>query len=126
MKKKHNKKYYVGNIKEFSHFNGWFMGQFMDKDKYPLLKNKDVEIAWKKIPQNYSEPNHIHKKGLEINIVISGRLNLHINNKKFVVKAGQFFIIYPEAILSADKVGKHTEVIVVKCPSVKGDKFKVK
>lgn len=117
------KKYYIGDIKDFSDYNGWFMGHFIDGSKYPLLKSDKIEIAWKELPEDFREDDHTHKKAIEVNIVISGWIEVNINKKRFKVTNSQFYVIYPLTNLAVNKVGKRTKVIVVKFPSIKDDKF---
>lgn len=117
------KEYCIGNIKNFSNYKGWFMGQFIDSNKYPLLKSDKVEIAWKKLPENFTDKTHIHKRAIEVNIVIAGWFEVIINEKKLKIIKGQFYVIYPYTTLSITKVKKGAQVIVIKFPSVKDDKF---
>ena len=116
-------KSYIGNINDFSDYGGWFIGQFIDKDKYPLLKSNEFKVAWKELPKNFTEKKHIHKKAIEVNIVISGWMEITIDGNRQKVSEKQFYIIYPNTPLSIQGTGENTKVIVIKCPSVKDDKF---
>jgi quercetin dioxygenase-like cupin family protein len=95
---------------------GWFVGDFEPS----VMRTKDFEVAI----QNYSpgsiESEHFHKEAVEITVVISG--NCKMNGHRY--GAGDIIIINPgeSNIFEAE-----TEVttVVVKTPSVQGDKYLV-
>lgn len=115
-------KFFVGNIKDNSKENGWFYGHFADN---LLLQSSLVEVAWQDISEKKAEPSdkHIHKKAVEINIVISGEMRLTINDQPITVSAGNFYIVYPGAVVNQVEADKGTVNICIKAPSVKGDKY---
>ncbi len=88
-----------------------------------LLKTDLLEIAWQNISNKKSDfkDKHFHKKSVEINIVISGWVKVTLNRKRFEVKKGEFYIIYPFTVIEDVEAGKKTELIVISSPSLLGD-----
>lgn len=122
MKTDNNGKYYVGTMQENLKKDGWFFGHFMDN---PLLRSDDVEVAWQDISGKKAEAKdkHTHKKAVEINIVISGEMRLTINGEPITVKAGEFYVVYPDAIVDTVEADENTVDLCIKTPSVPGDKY---
>ena len=124
MKIENKNKFYHGSYKNFKDTSGYFIGQFMGQKGYPLLETEEVEIAYKKLPADFGdETPHYHKKGVEINIVISGSYKVWIQAKEIELKKGNFLIVYPESELKNISAEEGTELIVIKSPSVPDDKF---
>jgi len=123
--KTHNKnKFYHGNIADFGETKGYFIGQFMGQKGKPILETEEVEIAWKTLTGDFSDENsHYHKKGVEVNIVISGNYKVWIEGEERELKKGDFLVVYPEAKLRNISAQEGTELIVVKAPSAPDDKF---
>lgn len=96
----------------------------MGERGFPVLETEEVEIAWKKLPLIFNEPKpHYHKKGVEINIVISGTCKLEIDKEVKELQKGDFLVIYPQSQLRNISTKAGTEVVVVKTPIVQNDKF---
>lgn len=109
MKRKNNKIFKLSNM-----VRGWFIGNF-----YPTVKKtKMFEVA----VQNYSrgdfEPSHHHKKACEITVIAKGKAEM--NDKLY--KEGDIIFIKPRQSTNFKAITKVTTV-VVKIPSVKGDKY---
>lgn len=119
----HKNKYFIGKISKYSRNKGWFFGHFMDKD---LLKSNLVEIAFQDISNQKpkTEDKHFHKLSVEINIVLSGTVKLKINGERKTVSKGEFYIIYPFTTIEAVEAVGNTQLIIVRAPSLKGDKYK--
>lgn len=117
-----NGKYFVGSMSSSMKKDGWFFGHFADS---PLLKSPLVEVAWQEISNKKAEPKdkHVHKEAVEINIIISGSMNLLINDQPVSVKAGEFYVVWPGAIVDKVEAGDNTVDLVIKAPSVAGDKY---
>lgn len=117
----------VGKIKDFDHLGGWFFGQFMEKKGQPLLASQRVEVAWKKFPKfsGKDKARHLHKKGIEINIIVKGWTRVKINDREYKIKKGGFFVVHPYATVEDVEVEPNTEMIVIKTPSLANDKFNV-
>ena len=105
---------YMKILKIEDYIGGWFIGNFTPS----VLKTKLFEVCYKKHKKNEKWPKHYHKIATEYNYLISGKMRLA--NK--TLKKGDIFIIYPNEI--ADPVFlQNFEVLVVKIPSKKGDKY---
>jgi len=61
----------IGKVQDAARQKGWFFGSFMEE---PLLLSDLVEVAWQHIPNMIPHPEqkHMHKQSIEINIVLSG------------------------------------------------------
>lgn len=122
MKTDNNGKYFVGKIKDNLKENGWFFGHFMDN---PLLKSNDVEVAWQDISNKKAEPSdkHTHKIAVEINVILSGAIHLTMDGKECIVKAGEFYVVYPHVVVDKVWAEENTVDLCIKAPSVSGDKY---
>jgi mannose-6-phosphate isomerase-like protein (cupin superfamily) len=126
MKSINKNKFAIGKLEDFQKFSGYFIGQFMGENGFPILETNEVEIAYKKLPEKFEkEKPHYHKKGVEINIVIKGKYKAQVNEKTVVISEKEFLVVYPQAKLKNISAQKGTELIVVKAPSVPDDKFRV-
>ncbi len=116
--------YYLTSIDKWrGETRGWFFGQFIDKGKFPELNSDQVEIAWKKFDEDYSESAHTHKIGTEISIVLSGKWRVKVEGKQLNLKKGDILVVYPETVLENILIPKGSEAIIIKSPSVPDDKF---
>lgn len=104
----------IRRIEEFT--RGWFIGNFdpsilkTDKFEVGLLSHKAGEV-W---------PKHYHKVATEYNVLISGKMI--IQGKELV--SGDVFVFNPGDI--ADPIFlEDCSVLVVKVPSIIGDKYEV-
>ena len=97
-------------------YEGWFIGDFEPS----VCKTKDFEVCYKIHEKDEKWPVHYHKIATEINYLIRGKMT--IQNTELV--AGDIFTLAPGEI--ADPIfHERCELIVVKTPSVKGDKYEV-
>ena len=95
---------------------GWFIGDFTPS----CYTSKDFEVCYKKHVKGEDWPTHYHKKSTEINILIRGKMQ--IQDQTLV--EGDVFIFQPYEI--ADPVFlEDCEVLIVKTPSVPGDKYEI-
>ncbi len=95
---------------------GWFIGNF----RPAAHKTQDFEVCFKLHPKGERWAKHYHKVATEINYLIRGKMKLM--NRTFT--KGDVFIIKPGEV--ADPVFfTECELIVVKIPSVKNDKFEI-
>lgn len=115
----------VGKTSDFEESRGYFIGQFMAKYEKPELVTDKVEISWKKHDKSFKEIPHYHKIGIDINIIISGHVTAIIAGKSYDLYPKDFLVVYPPTILEDYIVHEDTELIVVKAPSVEGDKYPV-
>lgn len=95
---------------------GWFVGNFDPS----ALRTPDFEVGYKFHPKGEKWDKHYHKKGVEITYLIRGKMQ--IQNK--ILTSGDIFIIFPNEV--ADPVFlEDCEVVIVKSPSVVGDKYTI-
>lgn len=105
------KKYRLDNFK-----GGWIIGNFEPS----LLKSKDFEVCYKFHVKGERWPVHYHKVGTEYNVLIRGEMLI----KGERLFGGDVFVIEPGEV--ADPVFvDDCEVLIVKTPSVPGDKYEV-
>jgi mannose-6-phosphate isomerase-like protein (cupin superfamily) len=95
---------------------GWFVGDFEPS----VLRSKDFEVAVKYYGKGESEEAHFHKIATEITVVVSGRVRMV--NQEWA--AGSIITLEPG--LATDFLAIEDAVtVVVKSPSVLGDKYEV-
>jgi mannose-6-phosphate isomerase-like protein (cupin superfamily) len=118
---KNRGKSYVGRIDDHAKRKGWFFGAFVDE---PLLKSDLVEVAWQHLPNvtPSEDQTHFHRHTVEINVVISGWIALAIDGSRHRLERGEFYIVWPESVVSDLSTGPDTELLVVRAPSKPGDK----
>ena len=114
----------VGTVDTQSKERGWFFGRFMDE---PLLQSDLVEVAWQKVSERRPSPDqsHMHRHTVEVNVVLNGSITLRINDVEHDLSKGDFFVIWPESVVSDITTDADTEVLVVRAPSVANDKVPV-
>lgn len=100
------------NIKDFT--RGWLIGDFEPS----LFKNKQIEVAIQSYISGDQEPQHYHKIGTEISLMVSGSASF---NEK-ILKEGEGLIIYPNES-NIFKALTDCKVLVIKYPSKTDDKF---
>ena len=99
-----------------SMFRGWFIGNF-EPCSY---KTKDFEVGILEHKKNEVWPKHYHKIATEINCLISGKMI--INNCE--INEGDIFVLEPNEIAEPIFL-EDCKLVVVKTPSVIGDKYEV-
>lgn len=116
-------KFKVGKISDYSKINGWFFGHFADEE---LLKSELVEVKWQNISNKKASPEdkHLHKDSVEINIILSGEVRVTINEEKFTLYKGEFYVVWPESVIKDIEASENTELIVIRAPSI-NDKVKL-
>lgn len=93
---------------------GWFVGDFSPA----AVQCPEAEVACKTYAAGDSEDRHVHKVATEITLIARGRAI--INGR--MVATGDIVVLSPGE--SADfKVMEDTMTLVVKIPSVRGDKY---
>lgn len=95
---------------------GWFIGDFEPS----LLKTKDFEVGILTHKKGDLWPEHYHKIATEYTVLISGSMTICGE----LIESGTIFVLNPYEI--ADPVfHEDCVIVVVKTPSVKGDKYVV-
>ncbi len=113
----------IDNVSDYEDSRGYFIGQFMAKYGRDDLVTDQVEISWKKLDSSFKESPHYHKIGIDINIIVSGHVTAKIDGKTYDLYPRDFLVVYPPTILEDYIVHEDTELIVIKAPSVEGDKY---
>ena len=93
---------------------GWLIGNFEPS----LLKSDDIEVAIQSYKKGDSEPQHYHKIGTEISVMVSGSASF--NNK--ILHEGEGMIINPKES-NIFKAISDCKVLVIKYPSNSSDKY---
>lgn len=94
--------------------NGWFMGNFEPS----VLKTENFEVGIMSHSKGEKWPKHYHAKADEYNVLMQGKMI--IQNTE--LNAGDIFVI--EKMEIADPIFlEDCKVLVVKVPSVPGDKI---
>lgn len=104
----------VSNFQDM--FKGWFVGDFEPS----AFRTQDAEVAVKTYEAGESEPKHLHKIATEITLVLSGRVEMC--NKTW--GPGSIIVLEPGEATGFRALEASTNV-VVKFPSVAGDKYEV-
>jgi len=103
--KKHQLKNFTG---------GWFVGDFEPS----LYKAKEAEVCVKYYKQGEIDKKHIHKIATEITTIIQGKFLMNGD----ILKSGDVLVLSPNEP-SEFKCLEDGTIVVVKVPSVKGDKY---
>jgi quercetin dioxygenase-like cupin family protein len=97
--------------------DGWFIGNFE-----PTSYKTDVfEVCYKKHSKGEIWDTHYHKEGTEINYLINGKMK--IQNSE--INSGDIFILYPYEVANPEFL-EDCELVIVKTPSIKNDKYIIK
>lgn len=96
---------------------GWFMGDFEPS----AFRTSDVEVGYHTYTKGQEWPKHHHKLATEINYMIRGTMDL----LDLRIVAGDVFVIYAGESVKPIYL-EDCEMIVVKVPSVPGDKYEDK
>lgn len=94
--------------------NGWFIGDFEPS----IIKTKDFEIAYRENKKGEIAEAHYHKEAEEINYFIFGKIS--VNGE--VLTAPVIYMVEKNEITRTEFL-EDSGVIIVKVPSVIGDKF---
>ncbi|MDD6056109.1 MAG: hypothetical protein SOW25_05860 [Helicobacter sp.] len=93
---------------------GWFVGDFDPS----VLKSKEVEVGVKCYKKGDKEERHYHKVATEITAIISGRVRM--NGVEY--KESDIVVLSPFEDSDFEAL-EDTKSVVVKIPSVRGDKY---
>lgn len=93
---------------------GWFVGDFSPT----VLRTGDVEVAVKEYAAGAREPRHHHKIAEEVTVVVTGRARMCGR----IVEGGTVVHLEPGESTDFEALTA-TLTVVVKRPSVQGDKY---
>jgi quercetin dioxygenase-like cupin family protein len=103
----------LAKLKEM--IGGWFIGDFAPS----IYNTKEFEVGVKTYNKGDNEKNHFHKLATEFTVVASGHIMM--NGEKYV--AGDIIMIAPNEATDFKALEDNTITVVVKIPSIKGDKY---
>lgn len=95
---------------------GWFIGDFEPS----VLRTKDFEVGYLTHKAGEFWAPHVHKEAVEINYLISGKMTLN----DVMILPGMIFMIERGEVAKPVFL-EDCSLIVVKSPSVIGDKYAV-
>jgi hypothetical protein len=95
-------------------YRGWFIGDFDPS----VLKTKDFEVGVLLHTKGEHWPAHYHIVATEYNVLLSG--SMEISGE--MIGPGDIFVMEPSEIASPI-FHEDCQVLCVKIPSVKGDKY---
>ncbi len=104
----------VKRIEDFT--GGWFIGDFLPS----IFKTNQFEVAVKLHTKDSEWDKHYHAQATEINCLVNGEME--ISGRR--LRSGDVFLIEAGEV-SDPKFITDCQVVVVKIPCVKNDKFVV-
>ena len=106
----------IHHVKDFT--NGWFIGDFLPS----IHRTRSFEVAYHTYPKNHKYEPHIHAEAREINLVVKGSIYIPYLQKTLV--EGDIFVVEMQEYYEV-KFLEETSLIIIKSPSIPGDKFSV-
>lgn len=104
-------------VKRLSDFTrGWLIGDF----EPALLRTKDFEVGILTHKKDEKWPKHYHKLAVEYNVLMSGKMLVN----GIELNSGDVFVIEKNEV-SEPIFLEDCTVLVVKTPSVIGDKYEI-
>ena len=95
---------------------GWMVGDF----EPTCIRSEACEVACKMYAANTGETSHVHRVATELTLIASGRATM--NGRTYV--AGDIIVLEPGEPTDFF-THEPTVTVVVKMPSVRGDKYPV-
>lgn len=95
---------------------GWFVGDFTPT----VFQSEECEVACKRYRAGDAEARHVHKVATELTLIVSGRVRM--NGVEFTADT---IVVLEPGVSSNFEVLEDTVTVVVKVPSVRGDKYSV-
>lgn len=93
--------------------DGWYVGKFLPS----IYSTSDFEVGLKQYSAGAKPRPHYHQHSREINLIIKGKLKY----QDLVLGPSFLFVIEPGEPFGCEML-EDTEIVVVKVPSVPGDK----
>ncbi len=124
MIKSKNIKYFSGkfNGDQFKKYRYWFLGDFFEKG-HPLKTGK-IEVGFLKFKKGEFRPAHLHKKKMELTILLKGKIRNVVNGKEITISGGEFLYVESGNVVSHEFL-KDSELISIHAPGIRGDKILV-
>jgi quercetin dioxygenase-like cupin family protein len=96
--------------------NGWFIGNF----EPATLKTANFEVAHHSYKKGFKGTPHIHRVATEYNYILKGKLRA----SGVDLETGDIFVYNPDEVSDVEFF-EDTELVIVKTPSVPGDKYDI-
>jgi len=93
---------------------GWMVGDF----EPTCIRTSACEVAYKRYAAGAREAAHVHKVATELTLIASGRVRM--NGREF--EEGDIILLEPGDATDFEAL-TDAATVVVKMPSVKGDKY---
>ena len=100
------------NLQNFT--KGWIVGDFNPS----ILNTRQYEVACKKYLQGDTEAEHVHKISTEITVIVSGKVEMN----GVIYNQDDIIVIEPNEWTNFKAI-TDTTTLVIKTPSVQGDKY---
>lgn len=105
------------DIRKLTDFKGgWFVGDF----KPSVYKTDQFEVCYKFHKKDEKWPTHYHKVATEITYLARGTMIIQGR----ILEAGNIFILHPGEVANPIFL-TDCEVVIIKTPSIPGDKYEV-
>lgn len=104
----------IYNSKPFMEKGGWFIGNFEPS----VFKTDQFEVSYKLHHKGEEWPKHHHKLSTEINFLMKGKMTIN----DIPIEQGNIFVIDKNESVKPVFL-ENCELIVVKVPCVKNDKY---
>lgn len=95
---------------------GWIIGDFSPA----LIKTKEFEAGILTHKKGEHWPKHVHKLADEYNVLISGKMEVN----GWLINSGDIFVIEKNEV-SEPTFLEDCTILVIKIPSIPGDKYDV-
>ena len=93
---------------------GWFVGDFLPT----CFQTSDCEVGCKRYKKGDYEERHAHKIATEITVIVGGLVKMN----DVIYKSGAIIVLNPGDATDFHAL-EDTTIVVVKVPSVAGDKY---
>lgn len=115
-----NQKFFKGSFKNFKSTKGWFVGSFFDEND--PLKTDKIEAMYCDHKAGDIQTAHYHKDKVELLLLIEGKAIYKINDKKVMLRSGDFLFIDVKNIIQG-KFIKDSKFFAIHSPSLPKDKY---
>ena len=112
-------KYKIDNIENYTETKGWLCGHFFPRES--LSHTSDLEVKFDTLKPGHTKEEHWHPRGMEILVVVSGKMEFQIDNKKHILEKGDFLLTKENVKETLLKVHEPTNIVIIKTPSVKNN-----
>lgn len=95
-------------------------------DSWVLNDSHNLSVKQEKMPAGTAEKLHFHERAEQVFYILKGEAVLYINNKKFLVKAGESISIQPESEhFISNESDDEVEFLVISSLSTHNDRIEI-